>query len=371
MSAGAAALMVLVGPALDVPAGGGAPPLPRGSLVQVQPAPCGLVVTDLLAVPERRTLPGDAGGRAALALVGGPAGCVSADAVRPLGAGWLVSMAPLPGAAAADRVPPGRVLRGPIRCEGGGGLRACADASGPTPWATLQGTVPVFEADLPGLFAVQAAVSRHAAPVGIERVEANTEGRVRLPLATRYDAARLTEEHDAEGLDTPARKEKAEIGVGPGGAWRHFLGADAPLTDCWADPWALARMIRLFGDWNAHCGSTLGLPADRCAPMVGDLSYLDDRRPDPLGHRDHFRGDCADLRLWRTDGSRYEARWDRPDDRPGRGSAYDADTTRAFVQFVSARPEVRALLFNDPAATGARAAPGHDDHIHLCVQGGR
>jgi hypothetical protein len=371
VSAGAAALMVLVGGALDVPTGEGNAPLPRGSLVQVQAAPCGLKVTDVLAVPERRTLPGDDLGRAALERVGGPGGCVSADAVQPLGGGWLVGTAPLPGAARSTRVPAGTVLEGPITCEGGGGYRACSDARGLLPWATLQGTVPVFEADLPGLFWVQAAVSTHAGPTGIEHIELNPQGRVRLPLVVRHDAERLAEEHIREGLDTPERREKAEVGVGPGGAWRHFLGADGPLTDCWADPWALARMVRVFTAWNAHCQETLGHDLERCAPMVGDLSYLDDRRPDPLGHRDHFRGDCVDLRLWRTDGSRYEAYWDRPDDRPGRGGGYDAETTRAFIAFVSSREETSTLLFNDPKAEGARAARGHDDHIHVCVDRSR
>lgn len=363
--------MVLVGGAIDVPTGEHGAPLPRGSLVQVEAAPCGVKITDLLAVPERRTLPGDDAGRAALDRVGGPGGCVSTDAVRPLGAGWLVGTAPLPGAAPAPRVPAGSVLEGPITCEGGGGLRVCRDADGPLPWTTLQGTVAVFEADLPSLFSVQAAVSANVGPTGIEHFEINPQGRVRLPLVLRHDAERMAEEHAREGMDTPERQQKAEVGVGPWAAWSHFLGADAPLTDCWADPWALAHLVRIFGAWNAHCQKTLGHELDRCAPMVGDLSYLDDRRPDPLGHRDHHRGDCVDLRLWRTDGSRYEAHWDRPDDRPGRGAAYDAETTRAFIAFVSAREEMTSLLFNDPQATGAESARGHDDHIHLCVAGVR
>jgi len=216
---------------------------------------------------------------------------------------------------------------------------------------------------------VAAAVAERLG-VGVE-VRENAAGRVQLPLAVRYDAARLAEERARERLDTPERAEKAEIGVGPAGAWRHFLGADPPGTDCWADPRALVLFVHLAADWGAHCRDTLGHDTDRCALMVGDLGYLDDRRPDPLGHRDHYRGDCVDLRLWRTDGSRYEAWWNRPDDRPGFGSAYDAATTRAFVAFAAARPEVTSLLFNDPDAVGATASPGHDDHIHLCLDPAR
>jgi hypothetical protein len=367
----ALAVAVIVGAALDVPTGEATPPLPRGSVVLVEDTDCGRAVRVLLAVPERRTLPGDEAGRAALQRVGGPGGCVSADSVVPLGAGWLVGTAPLPGAAETRRVPAGTVLEGPITCEGGGAFLSCRDARGGVGVSTFQGMVPVLEEHLPGLFQAQAAVSTHGGPAGIEHVEVNTAGRVRLPLAERFDAARLAEEHAREGLDTPERKEKAEVGVGPGGSWRHFLGADPALSDCWADPWALARMLRVFDAWNDHCQRVLGHPLERCAPMVGDISYLDDRRPDPLGHKDHYRGDCVDLRLWRTDGSRYEAWWNRADDRPGRGAAYDAETTRAFTAFVSARDEVTTLLFNDPEAPGAEAARGHDDHIHLCVERSR
>ncbi len=226
-------------------------------------------------------------------------------------------------------------------------------------------------APLPDLAVPGAPAGRVAAAIaerfgtGVE-VRQNTAGRVQLPLAVRYDAARLAEEVAREHLDTPERAEKAEIGVGPGGAWRHFLGADPAGTDCWADPVALVKLVHLAADWQAHCTANLGHDTDRCALMVGDLAFLDDRRPDPLGHKDHYRGDCVDLRLWRTDGSRYEAWWNRPDDRPGYGFAYDPATTRAFVAFAAARPDVSSLLFNDPEALGATPARGHDDHIHLC-----
>lgn len=214
---------------------------------------------------------------------------------------------------------------------------------------------------------VRSAIESRVGPQPALEVRANEHGRVQLPLAERYDTARLTEEWVREGLDTTERREKAEVGRGPGLLWTHFLGSDEPGTDCWADPAFLVAFVHLAADWRAHCTAVLGRDPAHCALMVGDIAYTHEVRPDPLGHRDHYRGDCVDLRLWRTDGSRYEAWWNRADDRPGRGHAYDAETTRAFVAFAAARPETRTLLFNDPEATGATVARGHDDHVHLCL----
>ena len=213
---------------------------------------------------------------------------------------------------------------------------------------------------------VEAAIEARLGPLEAP-LSVSEAGRIQLPLTHRYDPVRLAKEHVAEGLDTPERQQKAEVGVGPGGAWRHFLGADPVGTDCWATPATLLALVHLTADWHQHCTANLGQDTARCALMVGDISTDRSIRPDPLGHKDHYRGDCLDLRLWRTDGSRYEAWWNRPDDRPGRGHAYDAATTRAFVAFAAARPEVRDLFFNDPEATGAIAVPGHDDHLHLCL----
>jgi hypothetical protein len=188
-------------------------------------------------------------------------------------------------------------------------------------------------------------------------------GEMVLPLPLVGDAV------DAPGPSTRVRPLLVTEGRGPAGLYTHFWGADAPFSDLWGPPDVIASWLRLFADWATHCASTLH-PADptRCTPQVGDLGWFGPARPDPLGHKDHIDGRCLDLRLFRVDGSRYEAFWDRPDDRPGRGTAYDGPTTRAFVAFAAARPEVGPVFFNDPAAAGAQALPGHDDHIHLCVR---
>ena len=79
-----------------------------------------------------------------------------------------------------------------------------------------------------------------------------------------------------------------------------------------------------------------------------------------------------DIRLFRRDGSRYEAYWNRPDDRPGWAKGYDAGLTKAFLQFANETIDIDTLYFNDPAliaaVPGLEARRGHDDHIHLCVR---
>jgi hypothetical protein len=90
-----------------------------------------------------------------------------------------------------------------------------------------------------------------------------------------------------------------------------------------------------------------------------------------LGHTTHHEGTCVDIRLFRSDGSRYEAYWNRPDDRPGHSDGYDPQLTAAFLNFATETVAIDKLFFNDPSVIaqvpGLEARSGHDDHIHLCV----
>jgi len=192
-------------------------------------------------------------------------------------------------------------------------------------------------------------------------------GRLSLPW-TWLDPAAREAERAREGLDTPARAEKAAVAELPGGAGYHFTGADPEGSDIWGSPDALRRLIDLLADWAALCPTLRGGSAATCPVGLGDLSWYAAQDPDPLGHRDHLRGDCVDLRLFRRDGSRYEAFYNRADDRPTRGSAYDVHLNRAFVRLALARDDVDEVLFNDPAVPEATPYRGHDDHLHLCLR---
>ncbi len=78
------------------------------------------------------------------------------------------------------------------------------------------------------------------------------------------------------------------------------------------------------------------------------------------------------MRLFRSDGSRYEAFWNKPDDRLGQATAYDQALTGAFLRYANETIDIQTLFFNDPvliaATPGLEARKGHDDHIHLCVR---
>ena len=196
-------------------------------------------------------------------------------------------------------------------------------------------------------------------PLGLYQVPWTDWGRVGLPLTWMDDAA-VEAEQLREHLVTPAQRERAVVATGP--AWAHFLGADPAGSDSWANPEALRTLITLAADWRTAC------PEAACLLQIGDFSYYNETDPDPLGHKDH-EGDCVDIRLFRADGSRYEAWWNRPDDRDG-ATAYDRGRTLAFLKFAVERAPVREVFFNDPevirALPAVKPLRGHDDHMHVC-----
>ncbi|MFZ5479637.1 MAG: hypothetical protein ACOZNI_22920 [Myxococcota bacterium] len=208
--------------------------------------------------------------------------------------------------------------------------------------------------------AVRAAYGEHFGELLPGGVPWTDTGRVGLPM-TAYSPAELAKEWEREGLSTPTQREKAVAAEGP--AWTHFWGADLPWTDVWARPDTLVRFFALARGWAEACGDAPG-----CVLSVGDLSWYDTREPDPLGHVGHD-GDCVDLRLFRSDGSRYEAFWNQPDDRT-RLWAYDRARTIEFLRWATAHETLRDVFFNDPeviaAVPGVNAQKGHDDHVHLC-----
>lgn len=357
------ALFVLVPPGQDLAVSVGGAAWPRGAVVMETGAARACASAEVAG-----TLVGwnAALGPATGAAAPGAVGCVPASVLEPLGERRLRAGAPLPGepprAGDAGTV---WAATGPVGCNG-----VLPTDRGPVQVKELH-PVEVWSApELAGVEAVRAAAAAAAgAPVPAGAVRGAPGGRVGLPLAAEWGADAIAAERAQEGLDTPARAERVTVGAGPGGLYTHFWGADPAFSDLWGPPDAIAAWLRLFADWRAVCVARLHPTApDRCTPQVGDLGWFVPARPDPLGHKDHVDGRCLDLRLFRTDGSRYEAFWNRADDRPGRGRAYDGATTRAFVAFAAGRPEVHPVLFNDPQAAGAARVPGHDDHIHLCVR---
>jgi hypothetical protein len=226
---------------------------------------------------------------------------------------------------------------------------------------------------------IRMAFAERFGPISADRVISSPWGRVVLPMVRDLDESERKHEFEREHLETPAQRERATDAVGPSRdgvpVYSHFLGSDAPRSDRWGTPDLIYRLLALFDGWATHCRETL--PAtitearpETCRVQVGDLGWYSDYIPDPLGHLSHFKGNCADIRLFRDDGSAYEAWHNRPDDRPQAKGGYSQPLTLAFVRYVMDQHPPSTLYFNDPgvvsAVAGVRARKGHDDHIHMC-----
>jgi len=227
---------------------------------------------------------------------------------------------------------------------------------------------PIDPTTLASVLSVQAHAIQRFGPLGLTSIHWTDGGRVSLPWVHWETDEEVATTYTREALDTEDRQERAVRARGPADAYLYFKGADPIRSDIWGTPATIHALIDTLADWQAACRATRPDRPEVCAVQLGDISWYSARRPDPLGHRDHFAGTCVDVRLFRADGSRYEAYWNRPDDRPSftESSGYDAVLTGLFIDHLLAREDVTRVLFNDPALTSATAARGHDDHLHVC-----
>jgi len=207
-------------------------------------------------------------------------------------------------------------------------------------------------------------------------------GYVSLPVVQELSSYELEQEWVAEDLQTPAQRERATVAIGArtesgGVIYTHFLGSDARRSDRWATAHTVSELSLLTRAWYRHCtedlpGRIRSANPRTCSVQLGDLAWYNNRSPDPLGHDAHRHGTCVDIRLFRSDGSRYEALWNKGDDRPGYEDGYDPSLTTAFLQFANETVDIEKLYFNDPEVVarvpGLEPRHGHDDHIHLCIR---
>ncbi len=328
--------------------------LPRGALVQTDGrCPDGSVAVELLSTPRWYN--------AALALPPvGARGCVSADALRAPEPSFLVQQDAWP-------------LRGGEIVALGGTCDAWTvdgQAVGRDALATL---LPVSARTLADAIRVRDAYEAYFGPLALHEVPISGGAFVGLPLPQALDGAAIAAAYSAERLDSPERRQRAVRWLGGAldgrPSYAHFLGADPGWSDVWADPDTIVSILGLAAGWARACPRRETAP-DTCLLQLGDLAWFEGVLPDPLGHKDHYAGRCLDLRLFRDDGSRYEAWWDRADDRPGVAGGYDRELTIAFLRWVTTEQPVTTVLFGDPVAVRAvpavRFAADHDDHVHLC-----
>jgi hypothetical protein len=194
------------------------------------------------------------------------------------------------------------------------------------------------------------------------RVWLNDWGRLSLPLEY-LTPEEQEKEYTRERLQSSKQKSKATVAKGP--RWLHFLGTDNMYTDVWGSIEHVQGLVSLTQDWHSKCMSDTAVTnKEACIIQIGDISWFNPRKPDPLGHKTHDKGRCVDLRLFRRDGSRYEAFWNRGDDRDGFKRAYDLHLNSLFIDFLWEQG-MEVVLFSDKR-TQARWAPRHNDHIHFC-----
>lgn len=326
--------------------------LPRGALVAAEGrCPGGEVAVELLSTPRWF--------QSALDLPPlGARGCVAEAALRPPSERLLVQYDEWP-------LQLGDVLTLDGWCD------AWTILGQPLRREQLRALRPVTPIMIEDATRVQRAYEAHFGPLNLAEVPISGGGYVGLPLPRALSGDELAAEHARERLDTLDRQRRAirwtggEIDGRP--TYAHFLGGDPAWSDIWGAADTIVAMLEMAAGWARACPS----PApERCLLQLGDLAWFDDELPDPLGHKDHHAGRCVDIRLFRSDGSRYEAWYNRPDDRPGFAPAYDQQLTIAFLDWVTTSLPVTTALFNDPVARRAvplvRKVPEHDDHIHLC-----
>lgn len=349
----APAELAIAAPFVGLPGSSGSE-LPRGALVLAEGA-CedGSTRVELLSAPRWY-------GAALETPPMGARGCVAADALALPEQRFLVS---------EDAWP---LRRGEVVALGGTCDAWTVDGAviGRDALSTLQPLSPQTLADA---LRVRDAYQARFGPLNLADVPITGGEFVGLPLPRALDGAALAEELRRERLDTPERQQGAVRWYGGERDGRptyaHFLGADTAWSDVWATPEMVLRVLDVAAGWASACPVAASEP-ERCLLQLGDLAWFDDVVPDPLGHRDHHAGRCVDVRLFRDDGSRYEAWWSRPDDREGVTGGYDRDLTIAFLRWVTTEQPATRALFGDPIARSAvpvvRFAPAHDEHIHLC-----
>jgi hypothetical protein len=292
----------------------------------------------------------------------GERGCVSRSRLEPIGERVLIPHPPLPG---IDNPFPADTVIDTVRSAVCGSRRygrLPADAL-----AHLRPATPEMLAAVASVREAWPAALGEAPMVGVSEW-----GHVRLPLPHPLTDAELAAEQQREDLQTDAQREKATTALGPSldgeALYTHFTGADPRYSDSWGQPLVVSAVVALSASWRAACLAGGG-ELRSCTLQVGDLAWYNNVRPDPLGHEEHYTGRCVDLRLFREDGSRYEAYWNRADDRSAAVGGYSVALTEAFLTHALQSAPVEVAYFNDPAISvpGVEPHPGHDDHIHLCL----
>jgi hypothetical protein len=314
----------------------------------------------------------------------GAVGCIDKRMLHPVSGMQLVGIGlPMEGSSVESGLELGQYTTSRI------GVPTCGEqdvpmrpAMSPMPLESLAHTRAVDRSQVVTIRAMGGQTTPYRVPGQTPIQTFSDWGFVSMPVVQELSEDERQQVWQDEDLLTEKQREKATVAIGARTTLGHviytrFLGSDARRSDRWGTPHTVRKLVDLAARWYTFCSEQLPstVPSANnvsCTIQFGDLAWYNSRQPDPLGHTTHHDGTCVDIRLFRSDGSRYEAYWNRPDDRPGWVSAYDPALTRAFLHFANENLALDALYFNDPAliesVPGLEARKGHDDHIHLCVE---
>jgi hypothetical protein len=305
--------------------------------------------------------------------------CVPRAVLTPMKGKRLLVMDAPPDAEPMDTLTPGTVTEAvgvALPCSGGKVQLGEAQVG----VFALQTARPISDTQLAQLRRVQGTFSALFAPISLSRVGISDWGYVGMPMVHERTSVEIEKAIVSESLLTDKQREKVVIAEGPKAVdgtpiYLHFLGTDARFSDRWAQPSTIDALLQLSRAWFDHCVANVSkhgaaFPVAACTLQIGDLAWYNDRRPDPLGHREHYTGECVDIRLFRDDAARYEAFWNKADDRPGRSDHYAPMITGQFLHFALKHAPVSHVFFNDPDlhVKFQQVTPrrGHDDHLHMC-----
>ena len=130
----------------------------------------------------------------------------------------------------------------------------------------------------------------------------------------------------------------------------YTYGTPASGRAQYAHPNLLTFLFRIEHVWG-------GL--DRRRIGVGNISLAGGPAFKP--HRGHQNGLQVDLRPFRTDGKETGVHYRDP--------AYDRAATARLVQLMWQTGMVTRVFFNDPKIPRVQPQDGHNDHLHVEVQG--
>ncbi|MCA1812184.1 MAG: penicillin-insensitive murein endopeptidase, partial [Halobacteriales archaeon] len=155
------------------------------------------------------------------------------------------------------------------------------------------------------------------------------------------------------------RAFKAHLGLGPNAKVQAALPAPAPGLVPYGRPHrqygrleAIQALLTVGRRWaERHAGGPrIG---------IGDISFRTGGLMPP--HKSHQAGLDVDIRPMRADGAEAGTVWSDP------STQYSRARTQELVDLLRQNGvlQVEMVLFNDPAVTGVRRWPGHDNHLHV------